>query len=209
MAKRSEYPMAEYEANNPMAEPEIILFHKPKGVVVSRRDELGRKTIYDWLPDWVLKNGWVPVGRLDRDTRGLLLLVTDGHLVERLARPGDLKRTYEVWVRGHVTENHLEAIRQGIPSPVGMLRCIDAQILGMVGPKSHLRVVVDEGKNRHIRRLFGALRDERHGTALKVVDLKRVQFGTVHLDVASGQWRFLSQDEQEDLLRTTHDDEQG
>jgi 23S rRNA pseudouridine2605 synthase len=188
-----------------MAEPEIILFHKPKGVVVSRRDELGRKTIYDLLPDWVLKSGWVPVGRLDRDTRGLLLLVTDGHLVERLARPGGLKRTYEVWVRGHVTQSHLEAILQGVPSPVGMLRCTDAQILGMAGPKSRLRVVVDEGKNRHIRRLFGALRDERYGTALKVVDLKRVQFGTIHLDVASGQWRFLSYDEQEDLLRTTQD----
>ncbi len=182
-----------------MLESGIILFHKPKGVVVSRRDELGRKTIYDCLPDWVLNGGWVPVGRLDRDTRGLLLLVKDGHLVERLARPGGLKRTYEVWVRGHVTESHLETIRQGIPSPVGVLRCIDVQILGMVGPKSHLLVVVDEGKNRHIRRLFGALRDDRQGTSLKVVDLKRVQFGTIHLNVASGQWRFLSHDEQENL----------
>ena len=184
-----------------MSESGIILFHKPRGVVVSRRDELGRKTVYDCLPDWALKNGWVPVGRLDRDTRGLLLLVTDGHLVEMLTRPGGLKRTYEVWVRGHVTENHLAAIRQGVPSPVGVLKCLDAQILGMAGPKSHVLVAVDEGKNRHIRRLFGALKDDRHGTALKVMDLKRVQFGTVRLDVPSGQWRFLSHDEKKMLLK--------
>ncbi|MEW5804760.1 MAG: pseudouridine synthase [bacterium] len=191
-----------------MAESGIILFHKPKSVVVSRRDELGRRTVYNLLPPWVLEDGWVPVGRLDRDTRGLLLLVKDGRLVERLTRPGGLKRTYEVWVRGHVTEEHLEKVHQGICSPVGTLRCLEIQILGMAGPKSHLRVVVDEGKNRHIRRLFGALLDERYGTALKVLDLKRVQFGSVCLDVASGQWRFLSLVEHENLLsrdRAEHD----
>ncbi|MEW6380943.1 MAG: pseudouridine synthase [bacterium] len=184
-----------------MTESGIILFHKPKAVVVSRRDELGRKTIYDILPDWVGRDGWVPVGRLDRDTRGLLLLVKNGRLVERLGRPGGLKKTYEVWVRGQVTEGHLKAIRTGVPSPVGILRCTEVEILGRTGPKTHLRLVLDEGKNRHIRRLFGALMDERYGTALKVLDLKRIRFGPIHLDVTSGQWRFLSQDEQKSLIR--------
>jgi len=179
-----------------IAESRIILFHKPKGVVVSRRDELGRKTIYDLLPEWVLRDGWVAVGRLDRQTRGLLLLVKDGRLVERLTRPGGFTRTYEVWVRGQVTEKHLAAIREGVPSPVGILRCVEVKILGRVGPKTHLWLILDEGKNRHIRRLFGALRDERYGTALKVMDLKRLAFGPIQLDLPSGRWRFLSQYEQ-------------
>ncbi len=177
----------------------ILLFHKPKGLLVTTRDERGRKTVYDRLPAWVREEGYVPVGRLDRDSRGLLLLVRERSLVERLGAPRRHEKTYEVWVRGRVTAEHLEAARRGVPSPVGLLRLQSAEVLRTAGPKTLLRVVLSEGKNRHLRRLFGALRDPLHGTPLKVTDLKRTGFGPLRLDVPSGAWRFLRREEAERL----------
>jgi len=67
---------------------QFLMFHKPKGVIVTLSDEGGRKTVYDILPGFVIKEGWKPVGRLDRDSRGLLLFTRDGGLVNRLTQPG-------------------------------------------------------------------------------------------------------------------------
>ena len=64
----------------------LILFHKPKGVVVTRSDNLGRRTVYDCLPSWIKTNGWMPAGRLDSDIRRLLLFTMDGKILERLTR---------------------------------------------------------------------------------------------------------------------------
>ena len=169
--------------------------------MVTRKDERGRKTIYDLLPSWVLHDGWVPVGRLDRDSRGLLLLVNDSTLVERLGAPGAYEKMYEILVRGHVKEEHLQKMRTGIESPVGLLQCKEARIVGYIGPKTRLEIVLTEGKNRHIRRMLGALHDPVHRTPLKVVELKRVKFGALELDVPSGQHRFLTAAEEKQLLR--------
>ena len=139
------------------------------------------------------------MGRLDRDSRGLLLFVKDPSWVERLTQPGSFEKVYEVWVRGHVQPHHLEKISQGIESPLGLLTCERVSIEGYVGPKTRLHVVLTEGKNRQIRRIFGALHDDVFGTPLKVLDLKRIQFGPVKLDVPSGHWRMLSDSEIEDL----------
>jgi 23S rRNA pseudouridine2605 synthase len=174
----------------------MLLFHKPKSVVVTASDELGRKTVYDVLPVWVRQEGWVPVGRLDRDTRGLLLFVKDPALVEELTKPGRFEKIYEVWVRGHVQPHHLEMLSKGIDSPVGLLTCDRASIEGYVGPKTRMHVVLKEGKNRQIRRMFTALKDDVFGTPLKVLDLKRIQFGPIKLDVPSGNWRLLTPEEQ-------------
>jgi len=184
-------------------QPRILMLHKPRGVVVTRRDERGRKTVYDLLPDWAAADGWVPVGRLDRESTGLLLFVKEGALVEALTRPGACPKTYEVWVRGRVTDEHLAAISRGIPSPVGLLTAVSVERLGGAGPKSRLRVILDEGRNRHIRRLFGALRDPKFGTPLKVVELKRTHVGCLALDVPSGSWRFLSGEETGALVGAT------
>lgn len=173
----------------------VLLFHKPKSVVVTTSDELGRESVYDVLPPWVRDEAWVPVGRLDRDTRGLLLFVRDPSLVESLGQPGRFEKEYEVWVRGHVQPHHLEQLNKGIESPVGLLKCERVSMEGYVGPKTRMRVILTEGKNRQIRRMFGALRDDVFGTPLKVTDLKRIRFGPVHLDIPSGKWRFLSDDE--------------
>lgn len=183
-----------------MADPRILMFHKPKGCTVTASDELGRCTVYDRLPAWVRSDGWVPVGRLDMDSRGLLLFVREGRLVDLLTRPGALPKVYEVWVRGAVQPSHVAQALRGVPTPVGELRCREVEVLGMAGGKTRLRVVLEEGKNRHLRRLFGALRDERHGTPLKVTDLKRTHVGPLALDVPSGAWRFLAPGEEESLV---------
>jgi 23S rRNA pseudouridine2605 synthase len=174
-AKRSETPSGK-------SRPREIALNKPRGYVVTRRDERGRRTVYDLLPEWA--RAWVPVGRLDADSKGLLLLTRDGALVEALTRPGACDKTYEVWVRGRVTDEHLAS-----------LRAKSVERLGGAGPKSRLRVVLNEGKNRQVRRMFGALRDPKFGTPLKVVKLTRIAIGPLKLDVPSGRWRFLTASE--------------
>ncbi|CAG0994941.1 Ribosomal large subunit pseudouridine synthase B [Planctomycetaceae bacterium] len=178
--------------DNPLrAQSRIFVFHKPKGVTVTRDDERGAKTVYDVLPVWVRDGGWIPVGRLDKDTRGLLLFVQDGKLMDALSRPGAHPKIYEVWVRGRVTEKHVAALLKGVQTPLGEMHASRVEPKGGVGPKSRVLVTLEEGKNRQIRRLFSALKDE-HGRALKVLELKRVQFGPLTLDLPSGQWRWLT-----------------
>ncbi len=182
-------------------ESPIIMFHKPKGLVVTASDERGRRTVYHALPSWVRGRGFVPAGRLDKDTRGLIFLVNDGKISDMLTRPGGLMKTYEVYVRGRVTEDHLEAALSGVITAVGTLRAVKVETAGFAGPKTKLLVWLDEGKNRHIRRMFGAMRDHLRGTPLKVTDLKRVAIGPIKLDVPSGAWRFLTGEEIAALLR--------
>jgi 23S rRNA pseudouridine2605 synthase len=106
-----------------------------------------------------------------------------------------LEKTYEIWVRGKVTPEHVAAALAGVDTPEGLCKARSVELLGGAGPKTRLKVVLDEGKNRHIRRLFGALKDPKFGTPLKVLELKRVAVGGVRLDVPSGKWRFLSLEE--------------
>jgi len=181
--------------------PSILMLNKPKGYVVTRSDPLGRRTVYDLLPDWAVGEGWMPVGRLDLDSKGLLLFSKGGKDVDALTRPGGLCKTYEVWVRGRVEPEHARSALEGVETPEGLCRARSVELLGGAGPKSRLRVVLDEGKNRHIRRLFGALKDSKFGTPLKVLELKRTAFGGLTLDVPSGKWRFLTDEETLRLLR--------
>ena len=88
----------------------------------------------------------------------------------------------------------------GVDTPEGLCKARSVEVLGGAGPKTRLRVTLDEGRNRHIRRLFGALRDEKFGTPLKVLELKRLQIGGLTLDVPSGQWRLLTPEETERLV---------
>ncbi len=177
----------------------LLMFHKPKGVVVSRSDERHRRTVFDCLPHWVFSDGWQPIGRLDRDSRGLLLFTQDGQLSELLTRPRTISKTYDVWLRGRLTAEHLTQLKSGVTSRGETLALQEIIFLGTAGPKSHLRVLLDEGKNRHLRRLFGALKDPQHGTPLKVVELKRIAIGPIQLDIPSGTWRMLSPEEIEQL----------
>jgi 23S rRNA pseudouridine2605 synthase len=173
----------------------IILFHKPRGPVVSRSSERGKPTVYDRLPAWVLEDGWLPVGRLDADSRGLLLFTRDGKTVEKLTRPGACLKTYEIWVRGRVTEEHVRRLLDGVQSRGEILTAAAVESKGGAGPKSRLLIRLDEGKNRQLRRMLGELRDPERGTSLKVTDLKRTGFGPLVLDIPSGEWRWIREEE--------------
>jgi 23S rRNA pseudouridine2605 synthase len=178
----------------------LLALHKPKGYVVTRSDERGRKTVYDLLPDWAFDDGWMPIGRLDLASKGLLLFTQDGQIGNKLTKPGGCQKVYEIWVRGHVTDAHIAEAKRGVESKHGLLKALVVEKLGTGGAKTKLRIVIDEGKNRHIRRLFGTLKDPKFGTPLKVLELKRVSIGSFGLDVESSKWRFLTLDEEKALV---------
>jgi 23S rRNA pseudouridine2605 synthase len=178
----------------------LLALNKPKGYIVTRSDDLGRKTVYDLLPDWVFDEGWMPIGRLDLESKGLLLFTTDGKTGNILTKPGGCIKIYDIWVRGHVTDEHISMAKRGVKSKDDILKALDVQKIGMGGAKTKLRVKIDEGKNRHIRRLFGSLKDPKFGTSLKVLNLSRVSIGSFKLDLESGKWRFLSLNEEKNLI---------
>lgn len=178
----------------------LLALHKPKGYVVTRSDERGRKTVYDLLPDWVFDEGWMPIGRLDLESKGLLLFTTNGKVGDALTRPGNCVKIYEIWVRGHVTDEHIAEALRGVESKHGLLKALVVEKIGMGGAKTKLKVIIDEGKNRHIRRLFGAMNDPKFGTSLKVLELKRVSIGSFNLDIQSAKWRYLTSEEERLLL---------
>jgi 23S rRNA pseudouridine2605 synthase len=177
----------------------LLALNKPKGYLVTRSDDLGRKTVYDLLPDWVFDDGWMPIGRLDLESKGLLLFTTDGQVGNLLTKPKNCIKIYEIWVRGHVSDEHIAQARRGVESKHGLLKA-NVEKIGTGGAKTKLRIEIDEGKNRHIRRLFGALKDPKFGTPLKVLTLSRISIGSFGLDIESGMWRYLSVEEERMLL---------
>lgn len=188
--------------NSTMNDSKILLaLNKPKGYLVTRSDDLGRKTVYDLLPDWVFNDGWMPIGRLDLESKGLLLFTTDGQIGNLLTKPGNCVKVYEIWVRGHVTDEHITMALKGVDSKHGLLKALVVEKIGMGGAKTKLRIQIDEGKNRHIRRLFGALKDPKFGTPLKVLNLTRISIGSFELNIESGQWRYLSLEEERMLIK--------
>ena len=174
----------------------LLALNKPKGYIVTRSDELGRKTVYELLPDWVFKDGWMPIGRLDLESKGLLLFTTNGKIGDALTKPGNCIKAYEIWVRGHVTDEHIAEAMKGVESPHGLLKALEVEKISVGGAKTKLRVVIDEGKNRHIRRLFGALKDPKFETPLKVLSLNRISIGSFKLNIEIGKWRYLSLEEE-------------
>ena len=178
----------------------LLALNKPKGYIVTRSDEKSRKTVYDLLPDWVFNDGWMPVGRLDLESKGLLLFTQDGQIGNLLTKPGNCKKIYEIWVRGHVTDEHIAQALKGVDSIHGILKA-KAEKIGTGGAKTKLKIELEEGKNRHIRRLFGALKDPKFGTPLKVLSLNRVSIGSLELNIELSKWRYLSIKEEKELLK--------
>jgi 23S rRNA pseudouridine2605 synthase len=175
----------------------VLALHKPTGYITSRTDPGGRRTVYDLLGDvgrWVF-----PVGRLDRDTSGLLLLTNDHRLGQRLTDPeGHVPKRYHARVRGVPGEEALRALRDGVPLGDGTYsRPAVVRPLG-VGPRgsSWLEIVLTEGKNRQVRRMCAAVGHD-------VDRLSRVAVGGLALgELASGEWRRLEPSEIGRLLET-------
>ena len=172
----------------------VIALHKPVGYVTSRLDPRGRPTVYDLLGD---VGAWVfPVGRLDRDSSGLLVVTNDHRLGQQLTDPErHVPKTYHVRVSGLPDGNALRILRQGTPLPGGTLtRPARVRLLGTTrGGESWLEIVLTEGKNRQVRRMCAAVGHE-------VQELARVRIGGLVLgDLPPGGWRRLSPDEVERL----------
>ncbi|CAA6805152.1 MAG: Ribosomal large subunit pseudouridine synthase B (EC [uncultured Sulfurovum sp.] len=178
----------------------LLALNKPKGYVVTRSDERGRKTVYDLLPDWAFDEGWMPIGRLDLESKGLLLFTTNGKVGNVLTKPGGCQKVYKIWVRGHVTDAHIALAKKGVVSKGELLKALVVEKIGRGGAKTKLKIIINEGKNRHIRRLFGAMSDPKFGTPLKVLELKRVSIGSFKLSIESGKWQFLTVEEEQMLL---------
>ena len=173
--------------DQPIQDPvkRFFLFHKPKGIITTHSDEKGRKTIFDVLP---ANLGFVhAVGRLDQATSGLLLLTNDSTLSSYLTDPTHkVMRTYLVTVRGEVTEAEATEATAGVVDRGERLQCHSVKIQKSSGRESHLEVVLTQGKNREIRRLFKSLGHE-------VTRLRRIQYGHFKLeDLPSGAWREIS-----------------
>jgi 23S rRNA pseudouridine2605 synthase len=161
-----------------------IVFHKPRGVVTTRSDPEGRRTIYNVVGEQA--RGLIAVGRLDLATSGLLLLTTDTRLADWITNPSNgIPRVYIVTVRGRLDETVLLRLVAGIAG----LRAHAATLRKSSSRESHLTIELREGKNREVRRLFEAIGHE-------VTRLKRVALGGLELGTLEpGQWRELSREE--------------
>jgi pseudouridine synthase len=167
------------------ARPLAIALHKPKGYVTSFGDPDGRKTVYDLLGDVPV---WIgPVGRLDRDSSGLLLLTNDTDLADRITSPAHgLVKRYRVTTKTRVTEDDLVPLRRGLLLDDGPTRPAEATLIGHRGPTSLVEVGIAEGRNRQVRRMFTQI-------GHPVRDLRRVAIGPIALGaLASGTWRELA-----------------
>jgi 23S rRNA pseudouridine2605 synthase len=166
-----------------------VVLNKPRGLVVSAADEQGRDTVYTALAAAGLP--WLgPVGRLDKASEGLLLLSNDTTWAAGITDPAThLEKTYHVQVAGQPDVTVLAAMQAGIDDAGDLLKARRATLLRAGEKNAWLEVVLDEGRNRHIRRLLAAL-------GFDVLRLIRVAIGPLALgELAKGQWRRLSDEE--------------
>jgi 23S rRNA pseudouridine2605 synthase len=177
--------------------PRVLLYHKPEGEIVSHDDPQGRASVFDKLPK--ARNGkWLAIGRLDYNTGGLLILTTSGELANRMMHPRfSLEREYAVRVLGKLNVGQVETLKQGVQLDDGPARCLSLEEEGGEGANRWYRIVVAEGRNRIVRRMFEAL-------GLTVSRLMRVRFGNVRLPprLKRGQWQELESEAVSELLKS-------
>ncbi len=166
-----------------------ILFYKPKGCITTVSDEKGRKTIYDYLQDLNIPH-LIPVGRLDYDTEGMLLMTNDGDLAYKLTHPSfEVPKTYLVKVEGEMPEHKLAQLRKGVMVDGEKTKRCKVKLLEYKNGESKIQITITEGKNRQIRKMFDAVEKE-------VKFLKRIAVGELRLGgLARGGYRYLNDDE--------------
>lgn len=153
---------------------EYYRFYKPAGYITTCDDEKGRKTIYDLLPEKLA--GLKPVGRLDKDSTGLLILTNDGDLINALTHPSvKVPKVYMVTVNAQVTRAELEQMANGIEIEPNKVAYADIQVLEIDSKHTEMQITLYQGMNRQIRKMF-----EHFGYEVKV--LKRVRHATLSLE---------------------------
>ncbi|EAI5407708.1 pseudouridine synthase [Campylobacter fetus] len=182
----------------------IIVYNKQKGELVTKKDDRGRKTIYDNLPRGISK--FISIGRLDFASEGLLLL-TDAPAIAEALMGSDIEREYYLKIKGEITPNVIAAMQEGFfakdatkgaharTKQISMefKPFLAYKIISFSGGYTRLKVIINEGQNRELRRFFGYF-------DLEVMDLKRVSFGRVSLDqLGEGKWRYFTNSEYDDL----------
>lgn len=174
----------------------VLIYNKPEGEVCTRNDPEGRPTVFDRLPK-LKGERWIAVGRLDLNTSGLLMFTTDGELANKLMHPStQIDREYAVRVLGDVSMDMVNAMHEGVMLEDGFARFTDIQEFAGSGANVWYHVVIMEGRNREVRRLW-----ESQG--VKVSRLKRVRYGHVFLepDVRAGTWKEMPRKEVDALAK--------
>jgi 23S rRNA pseudouridine2605 synthase len=180
--------------------PRVIVYHKPVGELVTRRDPEGRPTVFDKLPR-ISPGRWVAVGRLDFNTSGLLLFTDSGELANQLMHPrGEIEREYEVRVQGGLSTEAVRKLLDGVRLEDGPAKFLSLQEIRNKNPggtNRWYRAVLAEGRNREVRRMVEA-------AGGRVSRLARVRFGPVALplDLAPGRSLELAARAVEEIVRT-------
>jgi 23S rRNA pseudouridine2605 synthase len=152
----------------------VLLYHKPTGEVVTRHDPQGRPTVFMQMPELITAR-WIAVGRLDINTSGLLLLTNNGELANRLMHPSsEVEREYAVRILGEVPATTLERLQQGVDLEDGLASFKEIHFMGGEGANKWYNVIVSEGRNRLVRRLW-------ESQAVTVSRLMRVRYGPIVL----------------------------
>jgi len=175
------------------AKKTYVLLYKPKGYITTYKDPEGRPTVYDLITD---TETWLaPVGRLDLDSSGLLILTNDNRFAERLTNPDyKVAKTYQVKCADRLSDEQIEQLRSGVELSDGPTRPAAVERLRDSGKHTHLEIIITEGRNRQVRRMLEAVNS-------KVLKLVRVAIGPIRIgDLPIGKWRYLSRSEVESLL---------
>ena len=172
------------------SEKYYYMMYKPRGYITTTNDERGRKTVMDLIADVPVRV--YPVGRLDKDSEGLLLLTNDGELAQRLTHPScEVDKVYLARVTGNPSNEALDKLRRGVYMEGDERRTYPAQVRVVRDESlfSDILVTIHEGRNRQVRRMFDSV-------GHKVLLLRRVRFGPLDLgDLRRGEWRELSAEE--------------
>ena len=171
-----------------------IKYYKPAGYITTMSDEKGRKTIYDILPEEV--KDLKPVGRLDKDSTGLLIMTNDGDFINKMTHPSiKLPKVYRVCAEGKMNQQHLIQLANGIEIEKEKIAYADASIVEYEGKNTVLQIVLYQGMNRQIRKMLDSI-------GFPVISLKRISHGTINIQgLKKGQFKYIKPKEINDLMK--------